>query len=370
METLYADYVENPPEEPMALQQGSTDGLLLTGNEGVPGVIVDDPSIFYDLVNETYESEYNNDPPETAGGDELSYVRQIDNNSFAYAGVIQAAAEAGQNSVEYPNNSVGTQLSIVARLLSGGLYTPIFLTHQYGYDTHNNQLNDHNNLMSVLSSSIGTFFQDIENLGLKDRVLLLTTSEFGRRPFENGSEGTDHGTAAPQLLFGSKVKGGIYGSDPNMTEFDNNENLLHEFDFRQLYSTVMSEWFNLPYTDIENILYHNFETLPIIENRFPHHSDPTRREGVGVPKEFSLSKAFPNPFNPVSKLNYTVKHNTLVDIRVYDIKGREVLHPVHDIKPAGFYQLKLNSRKLSSGSYSVVMNAGNTVRKSQITVVK
>ena len=370
LETLYSDYVENPPEEPMALQQGSTDGLLLTGNEGVPGVIVDDPSIFYSLVNETYENEYNNDPPETAGGNELSYVRQIDNNSFAYAGVIQAAAELGQNTVEYPNNSMGTQLSIIAKLLSGGLYTPIFLTHQYGYDTHNNQLNDHNNLMSVLSSSIGTFFQDIENLGLKDRVLLLTTSEFGRRPFENGSEGTDHGTAAPQLLFGSKVKGGIYGSDPNMTEFDNNENLLHEFDFRQLYSTVMSEWFNLPYTDIENILYHDFETLPIIENRFPHHSDPTRREGVGVPKEFSLSKAFPNPFNPVSKLNYTVKHNTLVDIRVYDIKGREVLHPVHDIKPAGFYQLKLNSRKLSSGSYSVVMNAGNTVRKSQITVVK
>ena len=99
LETLYADYVENPPEEPMALQQGSTDGLLLTGNEGVPGVIVDDPSIFYNLVNETYESEYNNDPPETAGGDELSYVRQIDNNSFAYAGVIQAAAEAGQNTV-------------------------------------------------------------------------------------------------------------------------------------------------------------------------------------------------------------------------------------------------------------------------------
>jgi len=116
LETLYTGYVENPPEEPMALQQGSTDGLLLTGNEGVPGVIVDDPSIFYNLVNETYESEYNNDPPETAGGDELSYVRQIDNNSFAYAGVIQAAAELGQNTVEYPNNSMGTQLSIVARL--------------------------------------------------------------------------------------------------------------------------------------------------------------------------------------------------------------------------------------------------------------
>ena len=371
LETLYSDYVNNPPEEPMALQQGSTDGLLLTGNEGVPGVIVDDPSIFYNLVNETYESDYNNDPPETAGGNELSFVRQIDNNSFAYAGVIQAAAEAGQNTVEYPNNDVGTQLSIIAKLLSGGLYTPIFLTHHYGFDTHNNQLNDHNNLLTVLSSSIGTFFQDLENLGLRDRVILLTTSEFGRRPFENGSDGTDHGAGAPQLLFGSKVKGGIYGSNPNLTDFDNNANLLHEFDFRQLYSTLMTQWFELEQQEVENILFHPFEALPIIDNRFPLNSDPVRKEGlIGIPDDYTLSGAYPNPFNPVTRLTYGLKQNTLVDIRVFDIKGREILHPVHDIKPAGYFRLSLNSRSLSSGTYTVVMRAGDAVRKTNITVVK
>ncbi|MDP6684554.1 MAG: DUF1501 domain-containing protein, partial [Candidatus Marinimicrobia bacterium] len=333
--------------------------------------IIDDPSIFYALVNETYESEYNNDPPETAGGDELGFVRQIDNNSFAYAGVIQAAAEAGQNTVEYPNNSVGLQLSIVAKLLSGGMYTPIFLTHQYGYDTHANQPNNHQNLLSAMSRSIATFLQDIENQGMKDRVLLLTTSEFGRRPFENGSTGTDHGAAAPQFLFGSKVNGGIYGSNPNMTEFDNNENLLHEFDFRQLYATILSEWFDLPYSDIENILFHSFETFPIIDNRFPLNSDPSRKEGLmGIPKDYTLSNAYPNPFNPVTRLTYGVKKNSLVDIRVFDMKGREVLHPVHDIKPAGYYRLSLNSQSLASGNYSVVMKAGSTLRKTKITVVK
>ncbi|MDP6755410.1 MAG: DUF1501 domain-containing protein [Candidatus Marinimicrobia bacterium] len=371
LESQYSDYIENPPEEPIALQQGSTDGLLMTGDTGVPGVIIDDPSIFYALVNETYESEYNNDPPETAGGDELGFVRQIDNNSFAYAGVIQAAAEAGQNTVEYPNNSVGLQLSIVAKLLSGGMYTPIFLTHQYGYDTHANQPNNHQNLLSAMSRSIATFLQDIENQGMKDRVLLLTTSEFGRRPFENGSTGTDHGAAAPQFLFGSKVNGGIYGSNPNMTEFDNNENLLHEFDFRQLYATILSEWFDLPYSDIENILFHSFETFPIIDNRFPLNSDPSRKEGLmGIPKDYTLSNAYPNPFNPVTRLTYGVKKNSLVDIRVFDMKGREVLHPVHDIKPAGYYRLSLNSQSLASGNYSVVMKAGSTLRKTKITVVK
>ena len=355
----------------MALQQGSTDGLLLTGNEGVPGVIVDDPSIFYNLVNETYESDYNNDPPETAGGDELSYVRQIDNNSFAYAGVIQAAAEAGHNTVEYPNNSVGTQFSIISKLLSGGLYTPIFLTHHYGFDTHNNQLNDHNNILTEMSNSIGAFFQDLENLGLRDRVVLLTTSEFGRRPFENGSDGTDHGAGAPQLLFGSKVKGGIYGSNPNLTDFDNNANLLHEFDFRQLYASLMTQWFELEQQEVENILFHPFEPLPLIDNRFSLNSDPIHREGLmGIPDDYILSGAYPNPFNPVTRLTYGLKQNTLVDIRVFDIKGREILHPVHDIKPAGYFRLSLNSRSLSSGTYSVVMRAGDAVRKTKITVVK
>ena len=371
LETLYADYVENPPEEPMALQQGSTDGLLLTGNEGVPGVIVDDPSIFYNLVNETYESEYNNDPPETAGGDELSYVRQIDNNSFVYAGVIQAAAEAGQNTVEYPNNSVGSQLSIIAKLLSGGLYTPIFLTHHYGFDTHNNQLNDHNNLLTVMSNSIGAFFQDLENLGLKDRVVLLTTSEFGRRPFENGSDGTDHGAAAPQFLFGSKVKGGIYGPNPSLTDFDNNANLLHEFDFRQLYATLMTQWFELGQQEIENILFHSFETFPIIDNRFSQVSYPSNKEAVlGIPQDYDLSRAYPNPFNPNTRFHYAVKERGFVDIIIYDLRGRKIFHPVHEMKPAGFYNFNINGGNWASGTYLVKMETKDFRQTRKMVLLK
>ena len=371
LETLYSGYVENPPVEPMALQQGSTDGLLLTGHEGVPGIIVDDPSIFYNLVNETYESEYNNDPPETAGGNELSFVRQIDNNSFAYAGVIQAAAEAGQNTVEYPNNNVGNQLSIIAKLLSGGLYTPIFLTHQYGYDTHNNQLNDHNNLLNQMSNSISAFFQDIANSGLKDRVVLLTTSEFGRRPFENGSAGTDHGAGAPQLLFGGKVKGGIYGSNPNLTDFDNNANLLHEFDFRQLYATLMTQWFDLDQVEIENILYHQFETFPLIDNRFSQVSYPSGREAdLSIPKHYELSKAFPNPFNPRTTLNYAVKESGMIDITIYDTKGRKILQPVHGLKQAGFYTLNVDGSKISSGTYIVRMTANGFQQTQKIVLLK
>ena len=222
-----------------------------------------------------------------------------------------------------------------------------------------------------MSNSIGAFFQDLENLGLKDRVVLLTTSEFGRRPFENGSDGTDHGAAAPQFLFGSKVKGGIYGPNPSLTDFDNNANLLHEFDFRQLYSTLMTQWFELEQQEVENILFHPFEALPIIDNRFPLNSDPVRKEGlIGIPDDYTLSGAYPNPFNPVTRLTYGLKQNTLVDIRVFDIKGREILHPVHDIKPAGYFRLSLNSRSLSSGTYTVVMRAGDAVRKTNITVVK
>jgi hypothetical protein len=91
---------------------------------------------------------------------------------------------------------------------------------------------------------------------------------------------------------------------------------------------------------------------------------------MGIPDDYILSGAYPNPFNPVTRLTYGLKQNTLVDIRIFDIKGREILHPVHDIKPAGYFQLQLNSRSFSSGTYSVVMRAGDAVRKTKITVVK
>ena len=264
LEATYPEVYSNPSEHPLALQQGSSSTLQLTGNNGTPGVVVDDPSNFYSLVGDTYVSGLDNDPPETFGGDELSFIRQVDQNSFQYAEAIQTAANNGSNAVEYPQSQLSQQLSIIARLISGGMYTPIFLAHHYGYDTHADQLGAHSNLLTELSGSISSFLNDLNAQGLSDKVTIITTSEFGRRPFENGSFGTDHGAGAPLFVIGENVNGGIMGSNPDLELFDQNGNLLHQYDFRQIYSTILKSYFNTPANIVDNnVLMQTFETLPL-----------------------------------------------------------------------------------------------------------
>lgn len=264
LEALYTDIYQSPPETPLALQQGSSSSLLLTGNGGTPGVIVDDPSTFYNIVGETYVDGLDNNPPETYGGQELSFIRQIDLNSFQYAEVIQDAAEMGNNQVEYPQSNLGQQLGIIARLISGGMYTPIFLAHHYGYDTHADQPGAHAGLLTDLASSINSLMADLAAQGLSDRVTIISTSEFGRRPFENGSNGTDHGSAAPLFMLGESVNGGILGNNPDMEVFDEYDNLLHQYDFRQVYSTIMKNYFQSSHSIVDqDVLMQTFSTLPL-----------------------------------------------------------------------------------------------------------
>lgn len=375
LETIYNDYISNPPINPLALQQGSSNSLLLTGENGVPGVIVDDPSIFYALVGETYESEYDYNPPETLGGDELSYIRQIDTNSFNYAEVIQSASELGTNTVEYPNTYLGTQLAIIARLMSGGMYTPFFMAHHYGYDTHANQLNDHGNLLSDLAGSISAFQQDIANLGIDKEILTMTTSEFGRRPFENGSNGTDHGAGAPHFMFGYRVKGGFYGNMPDLFNFDNNGNLIHEFDFRQIYTTLLKHWFNTPSASVESILFDQFDTIPILDTyrEDPHaEEDPFQRSSDGelLPVEYALYPVYPNPFNATTTLKYSVKKSGYVNIQVYDIGGKRISTLVKSHHNPGHFSIKLNANGWATGMYEIVMKSNHFKKVQKIQLIK
>src|SRR5207244_12718482 len=104
-------------------------------------------------------------------------------------------------------------------------------------------------LMTQLSLSLTAFYKDLAARGHKDRLLIMTFSEFGRRAKENGSRGTDHGSAAPMFLIGGKVKGGVVGKHPSLTEIPMS-NLLHHTDFRQVYATVMDQWLGVDSTKV------------------------------------------------------------------------------------------------------------------------
>ena len=188
IEHILSDVHSNPPDDPPAFQIGNSNTLQLTGEVGMTGVLVDDPETFYQLVNETYDNPTNNgNPTLTVGRQEVEYIRQISSLSFNYAAVIQSASTTGQNTVNYTNNTPGKYLKIIAKLMSGGLYSPFYLVHHGGFDTHDDQLNRQETLLDRLSVSMTSFMTDLENQGLADDVIVMTTSEFGRRTYENGA---------------------------------------------------------------------------------------------------------------------------------------------------------------------------------------
>src|SRR6266545_703158 len=108
-----------------------------------------------------------------------------------------------------------------------------------GFDTHYTQQQRHDDLMGYFDQAVSAFYQDLAGHGMSDRVLIATWSEFGRRPKENASAGTDHGTAAPVFLIGDGVKGGLYGVTPSLTKLDTGGNFAHSVDFRSVYQEIL-----------------------------------------------------------------------------------------------------------------------------------
>jgi len=140
-----------------------------------------------------------------------------------------------------------------------GYGTRVFYTIQGGYDTHFTQLDEHANLLSTLTGAVRAFLDDLQSAGLADRVAVLTFSEFGRRVAENDSLGTDHGTAAPVFLAGTKVKAGLVGTTPSLIDLQDGD-LKMSIDFRRVYAMVLEQWLKLP---SKVALGENFESLPL-----------------------------------------------------------------------------------------------------------
>ena len=318
----------------------------------------------YSLITGNYVDDQNEEIPDTYGGDELAFLREMDYMSFNYSQVVNEAAQNAPNTImNYPNTNIGQQFKVAARLITGGLSTPLYRFYQHGYDTHVEQLYRHEQLLSELADALNVFFNEMDALGLLDRILIVTTSEFGRRVYENASEGTDHGTSAPVFIFGSDINGGIFGDDPNLENLDENGNLLVQFDYRQIYTTVMANWFGLNASTVNQVFNGDFQAVPFVDQSLG--SKPSTG-----PNGFLLNPAYPNPFNPTTMLSYTLPVEENVTIRLLDLRGR-VLKVHHQGKQkAGNHLFKLDGKNLSSGSYIAQVEAAGSTLTQKISLIK
>jgi uncharacterized protein (DUF1501 family) len=196
------------------------------------------------------------------GASNRDYVAHVGDIALADVEAVQAAFASYSSTIAYPDQSgLAMALRLTASVIFGDLGPRVFWVVQGGYDTHSNQLGDHGNLLSELDQSLDAFYRDLVEHGYDQRVVVMTYSEFGRRVEDNGSGGTDHGSAGLMFVLGTKVRGGLFGAPPSLADLDPDGNLRHSVDFRQVYASLLANWID---TDPVPVLFGGYPTISFV----------------------------------------------------------------------------------------------------------
>jgi uncharacterized protein (DUF1501 family) len=353
--------------DPLAIQIGSTLPFSLQGPNINMGYNAPDPTSLLNVINQITDPAPNSDY-----GTELTFLRLMKDQSNVYRSAIQNAYNSTQaQTVTYPSsNKLGDQLKIVAKLINGGLQTPIYIVnHPNSSDLHSGQVDTtdktqgaHANNLSILSKAINAFQQDLELMGKSNLVTGMTFSEFGRRIKSNGSLGTDHGAAAPVIFFGAALNtgpsavttqnpvSGMIGSSPNLPlNATVSDQVAMQFDFRQIYLSIMQDWLGMSESQTTEVLGGTFTKIPIFKNS---SLDTTP---IGPEDFFTV---YPNPITE-NTINITLKDaiNTVVNIKIYSIQGTLIYNTLAKINGTNYsFQLQ---NKAASGIYILELDYNN-----------
>ncbi|HUH47335.1 MAG TPA: DUF1501 domain-containing protein, partial [Arenibacter sp.] len=373
-EETYPDYLMFPPDSPTAIQIGSFGSLVFQGKDTNYAFVTSN----VDQLEQIAKTGITYDPDETLPdncmyGDQLKFLRGTANTTYEYSGVIHKAYLRGKNEVDYQKNGFARQLALLARLIKGNLGTKVYMISMGGFDTHGNQPLVHEKLMSDLSIAVNHFYEDLTFTQQDKKVLGMTFSEFGRRIYENGSNGTDHGKAAPTLFFGSGLNGSAFvGEHPTLDNPDKGGNLEYTRDFRDLYATVLAEWLcvpihlvekhiffdNRPYTPV-NLGFNCSETdFPDIshDNGRPTPPSPTDPNGQRPDPEL-LDAIVHKPFYPTAQAPHIyleMPFTAHVDIQLFNIMGQNLGTIFNEMMPEGSREINIRERlptHLASGKY-------------------
>ncbi len=337
---------ENP--DPFAITMGYSVSATCQGEAANFSMSLNDP------FNLTQVPENDgSDIQDTRYGEELAYLLSIIRQTNRYSERIELAANNGQNQVQYPDTHLARQLKNIALLISGGLQTKMYVASLGGFDTHAGQVEDgdptsgmHANLLKTLSDAVKAFQDDLKAQSLEQRVLGMTFSEFGRQIRSNESFGTDHGTAAPLIMFGPCVRPQIFGDNPEIPfNVDVQEALPMQNDFRDVYGSILMDWFGVPEADVRTMMHPDFHPLPIIScSLITDTFSPEKETDMQV-------RSYPNPFLQWTTIEFTAKREEWVRLSVFDAFGSEVAELVNKKLSAGEHQVRFEGRQLPAGSY-------------------
>ncbi len=340
--------------DPLGIQIGSTTSLTFQGPSVSMGMSISNPTSFYNLLNGIEDPA-----PNTPAGKELQYVRLVSKQTSKYTTVVKAAADKVTQQAVYPTgNSLADQLKIVARLVKGGLKTRVYMVQYGSFDTHSLQttttdttVGTHANLLKNVSDAIKAFQDDLKFLGIEERVVGMTFSEFGRRIKSNSSVGTDHGAAAPMFLFGKNVVPAVLGNNPaipaNVTV---NDNIPMQYDFRSVYASLLENWLCVKNADLQQVMLRNFQNLNIVNSGSCKIVNPSTSGN-------SYLEIWGTPFTQSARIVYkTDGGHTL--LQIFDTMGRLIKVPVDAELAAGTYTYSFDSGPLPAGVYYARLQNG------------
>ena len=300
-------------------------------------------------------------------GRELDFLRTSIAQANQYGATVKARAEAGNTLAEYPEqNPVANALRYIAQMISGGMKTKVYIVTLGGWDTHGAQVDANDATlgrqpghMRLVAEAVSAFVADLKLLGIRERVIGMTYSDFGRRIRENGSMGTDHGTAAPLFLFGDCVRPGVLGNnpviDPGVDEF---EGVPMQYDYRDVYGSILEDWFGVPEDEVRNILHEDYVKLPILRDCDLPDTSSTL-EAAFAKTEIA---AAPSPFSEHTQLRFTTARRGRVRVSVYDGQGRLVETLFERRLPAGEQVVNVNTSAYPAGPVVFHLQEGDAVR--------
>ena len=258
-----ADEVYNPSKKNVIVNIGNSQSLAVRSGHHSP-LVFDDPARFRrEGTDEEKKVLAGMSLPKTTGNASLEFLTSLAANATESSDFVRQASASYQTTVDYGiGGGIGANLQRVAALISAGMPTRLYYVTYAGnsFDTHVQQADLHSRLLMYTADAIRGFMEDIKRLGRGDDVAMMVFTEFGRRVEENGSLGTDHGTATPMFIVGKPVQGGFYGQHPSLTDLDDG-NMKMTTDFRRVYATLIKEW--LGYDDTAAVLKGRFDTLGV-----------------------------------------------------------------------------------------------------------
>lgn len=348
------------PEHPLAIQVGGTLSLLLKSNIGDMGIALTDPDKFYELGagltptesirtgNSRYDREYN-------------FVYTIAKQSEVYSKAVKQAYDKGKELIKVNYSSgLAQKFRLISSLIAGGLKTKVYFVSLSNFDSHAQQQSgyyegQHPTLLRQVANAISEFMDDAIQLGYAERIAGMTISEFGRRAYDNGSNGTDHGAASMQFVFGhdNYVNGAYYREQgkPDLSDLDDAGNIKFQYDYRRTFVDFLQSWMGANDDDIVAVFGQKFMPIGVLNPRAVSVDNFVEFSGN------SAIKIYPNPSNGKAFAEIILRKSSEITLEVYNLLGYKVKTIYNGNAISGVHKFDLNIN--DSGSYYCLLTIGN-----------